>query len=44
MFVAVLTGGAGSQLPVDAWIRVGVVVAVLVIVLRASLTRLTPAT
>ncbi|MEU6215008.1 hypothetical protein ABZ891_34585 [Streptomyces sp. NPDC047023] len=43
VLVAVLAGGAGSQLPVDAWIRGGtfitVVVIVLVITVRRSPTR-----
>lgn len=39
VLVAVLTGGAGSQLPVEAWIRVTILVVVLVVIVRASLTR-----
>lgn len=39
VLVAVLTAGAGSQLPVDGWIRATVLVIVLVVVARASLTR-----
>ncbi|MFD6181391.1 hypothetical protein [Streptomyces goshikiensis] len=39
VLVAVLTAGAGSQLPVEAWIRVTILVVVLVVIVRASLTR-----
>ncbi|MEU8773506.1 hypothetical protein [Streptomyces sp. NPDC048606] len=43
VLVAVLAGGAGSQVPVDVWIRGGtfitVVVIVLLIVVRPSPTR-----
>ncbi|MFF4330710.1 hypothetical protein [Streptomyces sp. NPDC001591] len=43
VLVAVLTGGGGSQLPLDAWIRLStlivLVVIVLVIAVRPSLTR-----
>ncbi|MFE4208025.1 hypothetical protein ACFRSX_34690 [Streptomyces goshikiensis] len=39
VLVAVLAGGAGSQLPVEAWIRVTILVVVLVVIVRASLTR-----
>ncbi|KJY26252.1 hypothetical protein [Streptomyces katrae] len=47
VLVAVLMGGGGSQLPLDAWIRlstlIALVVVVLVIAARASLTRVVEA-
>lgn len=39
VLVAVLAGGAGSQLPVDAGIRIAVVIVIVLVIVRSSLWR-----
>ncbi|GAA3386327.1 hypothetical protein GCM10017750_68690 [Streptomyces racemochromogenes] len=39
VLVAVLAGGAGSQLPLDVGVRVGVVIVIVIAVVRGSLRR-----